>query len=61
MNSNFILVTWPESQTYIGAPHSYFSDDKNLPDSSYFVREDVYKLGEELDHDDFNEKVKDLI
>lgn len=47
MNEKFILVNWPESQQFMDCKNSYFCDDFKVESSTYFVIEDLYKLGKE--------------
>jgi len=47
METEFIIVTWPESQYFIGMEGCYLvNDDKGLDDfgsSAYFVQKDIYE------------------
>lgn len=41
----YILVTWPECQQFMGCTNAHFCMDEKLPDSSYFVEEELYNAG----------------
>ena len=45
--AKFVIVEWSESQQFIGCTDAYFSDDRKLQDSTYFVEENLYLFGRE--------------
>ena len=40
----YILLTWPESQEFIGSEYSFFSNDEKLDSSAYFVDKKFYEF-----------------
>lgn len=55
METKYILVEWPESQTFIGQEHCYpvipVSEEEYLLDQAMFVPEETYnKIMSNYDH-----------